>query len=409
MQISGGTPLTGPAFFGGSLALTNAYAGQPLWWDSILDNFGTPNGTSAIFLTELPSCLARNPQVILVGGLHNDAILGIPIATTYANYLSVVNQILARGIIPVLVLDPSMNSNLSSAFVTLAQLRSMIITYNNFIRYVAADKGLLTWDWHTPTLDKSSALGAVLSTMTDDSVHLNLLGNQAVALQGSTDLKSILGSAPQSILATDQNDAYDATYNPYGNLLALPLFLTGGGSVAGAWTGTMAQSWGSGTNIVGTGKTLALSLVTAPSGVGQAVQMAISGVSTGGNNNEIAYIFAPFNFQSSLPAGTIVEGWVDVDVSANSPFTQVWVKLAAGANQSYCNYMSGTPGYVAPGNPGTTAAWSATLYCGPMVIPATGFIGLNLTLQVQYNDVGGSFAGTAKWSRPAVRIVQNPY
>ena len=77
-------------------------------------------------------------------------------------------------------------------------------------------------------------------------------------------------------------------------------------------------------------------------------------------------------------------------------------KLVAGTNVSLGN-AAVNPGF--HDGPGPTVAWKGTIYIPPLRIPVTGYTGMILYLQCQFNDLANGFAGTVRWRRPTVRVV----
>lgn len=412
-QPTGGTYGISPTLNAASISLLNVYAGQP-WYFTSADNFASASGTSTTMLQHINACLARRPQIIFVGGLHNDIISGISLSTSQTQYTLIIKKIINAGIIPVCILDPSINTTESYSG-TLAQLRQGITNMNNFIRYTAANYGLLTWDWHTPTLDLTNAAGPVLASYTSDSIHLNTAGQSAVAVQGLIDLAQIIGPPLQGALVVNQDDLYDPTYNPYGNLLTDSQFLASVNNTPTGMTG-QAPGWHGGQTGVfpspDTGKVFASSIVTSADGIGSWWQVAISGTGLTSGSNQETWLSPP-TFGSTLSAGTYVEGWVQVKISANSPFSAVMIKLVAGANISVGNYstFTGEGGT----DPGTTNAWSGTIYVPPLQIPASGFSFFTANLLANFNDssvapgANGLFTGTVQFRRPTFRIVNPTY
>lgn len=407
-QTSSGTDFTSPELNSASVNLVNTLSGKCWYYDPQLDNFGTGGGTSLTMMASLPALIARAPNIAFLQGGHNDFIdYGASyLPTLIANWESMIAQLRAVGITPVLILDPPINSIENSTVVTLAQLRQLDIEFNQWKRYYATDNGLLVWDWNTPLINLTDPAGSYNTGMSDDGIHPNWLGNMAVAERGLTDLKSIIGT-PTTALITNQNDAYDPTYNTYGSLLTAPLFLTDYTGLAGGFTGTGPTSWTLSSS-GDAGKTFTSSLVASSDGIGQWWQAAISGTPTTVNAMASNSTWLQQAFGTTLAAGTTIEGWVQFTVSSNSPFSAVFAKMISGANSSIGNWWGTNVAGWTTYSAGPTYTYTGTIYIPPMTLPA-GFSNVVLYLQDTYLDPAGTFTGTIQWRRPTIRIVQNPY
>jgi len=397
---------TSPEIDHAAVAMLDFLAGWPWYFDNELDNGGVNGATSLTDLSNMPQILNRHPQIVFIGGPHNDAISGLALATTESDIETMTQMVQKCGAIPVLIIDPSINSNESSTYVTLSQLRKEVIQYNNFERWWAADQGILTWDWYSPTIDPTTGTGSVITTDTDDSIHPNFAGNFAIGQQGLIDLKSILGSPNNISLETSAWDGYDATYNIFGNLLAAPIFSSSTAS-SGCVTGVVPTSWsyacagftnGSGNSVVG-------SLVTSTDGIANWAQVVISGTSTGGATT--AGFDLQQNITANIAAGEYLEGWVQVNVLANSPFSDFLAKIKCGANTSIAMNNAITDVSTNPG-PNVSYSYSGTIWIPPVIVP-TAQTSCFFYLETHWNASANNFVGTIQFRRPAMRIVQNPY
>ncbi len=401
-QSGSGVSRTSPSLNAGSVALLNVLAGLPWAFDPQLDNFGRGFGTSETMLASLPKLIARHPDVAFLQGGHNDFIAH---GASYhdvlvANWQSLIGQLQAAGIRPVLVLDPPIDSVEASAFVSLPQLRALDIRLNDWKRHYATAHGLLVWDWWTALAGGGGAEAAYCALCTDDGVHANFYGNMAVARQGLTDLRPLLGAS--TAMLADRGDA--AADQPGGNLLDNALFASAQAEhFPGFAPGSAPLGWAAGANVAGTGKTVAGSVHDGPGGA-RSFRIDVAGAGSGGKRQQV-FLVDHCKTPAALRPGTVVEGWVQVRVASASPFSAVYARLAAGGNWSQGNYWGrGVAGWAAY-SAGPTTGWSGIIHLAPLVVPTSGVAEITLTLQAEFNDVAGTFTGSVEFSRPALRIV----
>ncbi len=402
-QSGSGVSRTSPSINAGSVALLNVLAGLPWSFDPQLDNFGRGFGTSETMLASLPKLIARHPDVAFLQGGHNDFIAHGAgyYDTLVANWQSLIGQLRASGIRPVLVLDPPMDSVEASTFVSLPQLRALDIRLNDWKRDYARAQGLLVWDWWTALAGGRGATAAYCALCSDDGVHANFYGNMAVARQGLTDLRPLLGASTARLAELDD----PAADRPGGNLLGNALFASVEAQHSpGFVPGGAPLGWTPGATIVGAGKTVAGAVIEASRGE-RSFRIVVSGAGAGGGKRQQVFLVGRCTAPAALRPGTLVEGWVRVRVASESPFSAVYARLAAGGNWSQGNYWGrGVAGWAAY-SPGPTTGWSGIIHLAPLVVPDAGVPEISLTLQAEFNDVAGTFAGTVEFSRPALRIV----
>ncbi len=393
-----GTDYVNTSYEDGALGLLNNLMGNPFYWDPVQDNLAQSGGTTTTMLASMPSVLARHPQVVFVGGPHNDALNGIPLSTTRSNLLAIISMIQQCGAKPVLILDPSNNTNEGSSYVTLTQFRNAIIQYNAMDREIAQDQGILTWDWFTPTLNPSDGSVNTSYMSVTSQPHLNYAGAFVVAMQGEKDLATILSSPVTLSLATSPVDSYDATNNIYGNLLTNPLFSSTTAASA-PFSGVVPTSWTVNNAMTGTGETVTGSTITPSDGIGNWFQFVVSGPTSGGNNAELVTLTQGV----TVTAGSYYEAWDQVNVPANSPFNNLGLKLLCGANSSNAG-LQATPGF--DNSAGPSVAFTKIMQTPPVLVPV-GTTTCTISLRMEWNDVANNFSGTWQVRRPSIRLV--PY
>jgi hypothetical protein len=215
-------------------------------------------------------------------------------------------------------------------------------------------------------------------------------------------------------------DTYDATYNPYGNLLTNGLFWTGSGGNNGATglTGVIPSGFTIIDGGVGTGGSAVASVVASSDGIGQWFQLAFSGAVAGGSTGAVYYLYQAQNESGMYAPGDVLESWCNVSVSANSPFNQLTMTLVEqNKDNSKIGGFCGFPGLgsAAPlANGGVTYAWSGVLRSAPFVVPGdaigSGTRQFMTTLAVGFDSSpggfnSGAFSGTVKFRRWTVRKV----
>jgi len=415
-QSSSGIDLISPSLNSASVSLVDVLAGQPWSLDPQLDNFGSGGGTSETMLASLPALIARRPDIAFLQGGHNDFIVHGAgyFDRLVANWTDMVQQLRRAGIRPILILDPPIDSVEGSTVVTLPELRSLDLRMNEWKRSYGGAHGILVWNWNTPLAEPGETAGGFCKRCSDDGVHPNFYGNMAVARQGLRDLAPILGASIRGATAAlrtgaarigESSDAYHPDRNPTGNLLANPLFRRSyTGALFGFAQGTYPSGWNPGSALVAAGKTVT-GAVTPTEGGALAFQISVSGRASGGGH-QMVYLGQRCEACAVLPAGTVVEGWVKVEVGANSPFSAVFAKAVAGGNVSLGNYWGhGIAGW-STYSPGPMTAWSGLIHIPPLAVPRSGFDMLTFYVQAEFDDGAGDFAGNVRFSRPALRVVR---
>lgn len=208
---------------------------------------GTGNtSTSWHIANQLPQVLAAKPNLVVWFGGTNDNNAGnfdgivVPAATTLANYAYVAQQLLNTGASLMLFTIPprgpySVAQEQNIEFVNQG-IRALPATYNNVMVVDAAQ--LL--------VDHTSATGAPLASLfTTDLVHLNPSGAYIVGTAAANMISSrILPRNP--IENNGVSNTYNATINPFGNLLGSISEVQGTGGTFGSdttVTGTIASGW----------------------------------------------------------------------------------------------------------------------------------------------------------------------
>jgi hypothetical protein len=259
-------------------------------------------------------------------------------------------------------------------------------------------------------VDASASGGGFAAGMVNagDNIHPGYKGAMAAAKQGLLDLAGIL-PPPTTALINNIGDIYDATYSPNGNMYTNPMFYTSGSALSGVLSGTGPASWAiSRTSGAAAGGTIAVSLVASADGLGQWCQLAVSGATTGGTTAEQITFLQQINAGAGTYAtGDTVEAWMEVNVLANSPFTQIVIQVAD--NNGVTNNVS-IPSAGNQASAGETTgpayAWTGIVRMPPYTVSAYGGSGTqNLATQinVKWDGSGNNFSGTVQFRRPTLR------
>ena len=149
-------------------------------WPSLLDardpyltldhNAGLPGDTTSGMVHRLGSDVwPYSPNYVFILGGTNDVGTGVSIWTTVANIKTMVAQVKARKLVPVLLLVPPGSYSGQN---------TKIDALNGQIAYIANVNKILYVDIHTPL---SNSAGAIQSRYTSDGLHFSSLGVSLVA------------------------------------------------------------------------------------------------------------------------------------------------------------------------------------------------------------------------------------
>lgn len=259
---------------------------------SIRDNkrYGNNSGVGGYDLDEILTHIENNirtwPEkyIILLAGT-NELNSGTSLANMIIKYTAILNKLENYNRIPIILTIPPRNAvdganDWSATGTTAAQKRSILSSFNQWMKSYARENGIICVDIHSVLVNQT---GDLITGFSSDSVHLNGRGSYPAAKEFIRVIGDIF---PKGI--TGQRcgyDAYDATYNPYGNILNGDLSGTGGafsaGSGAGTVTGTLPDNFQLAKN-TSTTTSVAASIVARPDGKsGQAIKLDFTSLGTG--------------------------------------------------------------------------------------------------------------------------------
>lgn len=180
----------------------------------------------------LPNVLAlsQTPGACIVMAGANDVDQGVPISTSVANLESITTQLLAKGIVPILVVVPPDQYTAGKNAATEA--------WNAWVRQYAAAECLPLLDAYTPVADSA---GNWLPGYTSDYINPNMWGSAAIADQALAD--GLANLFPQNKTVFTSTTSTDAT-NLFGSGTGLNygVFTTSSNGL-----GTGLTQYGSGT------------------------------------------------------------------------------------------------------------------------------------------------------------------
>lgn len=180
--------------------------------------------TSSMLARIQTDVIAFNPDIcVLEVVTPNDIGQSLTLEQSKANIISMINQVVAAGIRPIVCTGPP--SDTTAVRDRLNQTSAWLIEYANA-------RGIAVLDLYTPLVDPAD--GTYLSAYTADGVHPNAAGQEAVAAYLNTHLPRDLNEVP--LLSRNAGDVT--------NLLLNGVFIGDSNSdgVANSWTGVSLAS-----------------------------------------------------------------------------------------------------------------------------------------------------------------------
>ncbi len=230
--------------------------------------------TVADTIAQMRSLVAVSPKcsaVFILTGTNTFNANGTALSA-WSSLVETLNIAISNGIRPIVILDPPRQQSTFSPGAN-AALQSMY--FNEMIRRNAYAYGYIAIDL-TPTLaNPASSTGDPFTGYYSDGIHFLEKG----AILGAKEAASYFNTKPVRGLGS-RRDTYDATNNPYGNLLSNGLMQGTGGTNGNAGaSGTVPDSWRN-LNNGGTGTSVASIVSRTDGGAGNWVQLAITSAGT---------------------------------------------------------------------------------------------------------------------------------
>jgi lysophospholipase L1-like esterase len=213
-----------------------AHYGKRFYTDPSLE-FGIAGQTTSYYLTtEVPQIIAAKPDILIVYCGTNDDNTYPVLTTSVANMQKADAQLSAAGIAVIhvgLVAQGSWNGakkQWMAEFNRQMWLQSLNPALN--VRYVDLN----------PTMSDYSTGLVVSGLLVGDNVHPSVLGGIAIAAAIEPVLDQLLPAIPDLQQLTD-DEAYDPTLNPSGNMLLNGMMTGTAGSALSPAAGAVATDW----------------------------------------------------------------------------------------------------------------------------------------------------------------------
>ena len=230
--------------------------------------------------------LSPSPSHVAILTGTNTFAAGTSAATAWAQLVPNIAACISRGIQPIIIFD--LPRQLSTW--TAANARQSF-QFNQIVRSNAGLYGALVVDPTQYLADSANSNGDPLSNYYYDGIHPATMGGYYIG-KAIADLISPLLPAPIAGFASN-GDTYNATDNPYGNILQNGLFTGTAGtntSSGGAASGTVASLWNNRT-LTGTGTSVASIVARSDGKPGNWQQLVLT--STGTSTYRFSLITAP--------------------------------------------------------------------------------------------------------------------
>lgn len=227
-------------------ALQNRW-GHRFYFDPAL-NKGVGGETSAQVLTRYNTDVAANYSrfdwlIIQCGA--NDATQAIAASTTVANIQTMADAAVKNGK-RVIIISPFPRSTWTGAASTTNSRNIMLNQRKRLADYVASTRNKVILidafpDLVNPASATSDPITSPIAAMAD-GLHASSGGMFSLAARR---MAAVLDAhvPPRPYRFSGAADAYDATHNPYGNLLSNAAFLTTSGGTISNGSGTMPSGW----------------------------------------------------------------------------------------------------------------------------------------------------------------------
>lgn len=327
-------------------------------WMPYTHNFGLGGDTTGGMLSRVPAVLSADPKpaFCMVHALTNDVATGVPFSTYTANLASIVDQLQAGGVVPVLMVPQPGRGDSTAILSGYARAHQWV---RNF---ALSRRGVILVDALDKLVDPAGTTYESLATVMADTRHLNVAGAHEMGKKLWAQLQAA-GVASRDLVLKSNVDTYDATNNPTGNLLANGMMTGTAGTTGGgdAWTGSLASSWQLVASL--TGGVVTPAKVTSNGKDWQ--QFTFSGTSTSGAGNIV--FFKDVSLLSDVSIGDKLEALLEVETDATSGIMTPAAYLRVTTAQGTVD----TIGHASSTGPGPTSAWSGVIRTNAFVVPAT--------------------------------------
>ncbi|MEG0062994.1 MAG: SGNH/GDSL hydrolase family protein [Pseudomonas sp.] len=400
---------TSRSWIGWAKILTGGRLMTPIWHDMNLypgweqgNNVGKPRGfrglNAGVSSDNAPNIFDRATylvnevecDIVVIDSGINDIGSGLTADEIHSLRVQTAEYLIANGRIVVLLTLPSAGENYYPAG---SPQRKKAQRVNNLARqWAAGKKNLYLFDWAEPMINFDDPTGVPKALHTVDGVHFAPRGAFAVGKKLAELFTTLLPISERRVWSPE--DLYDATMNPFGNLLPNPFCQGGAGVLDAGGTGAVANFYRGGLNS-GDGNAV-YSKVPKRSGRGQAQRVVV----TPGTIDTQA-LFRVSDITHTLAEGTWVQGSVEIDCDGWDGFRGIDLQIrdlaVGGLTTRACKAYDGFPH--------TAESWSGTIITPPFQIKAGG----QLRWRVEITAVGGAAgSGTVEVGACELRPVTDP-
>uniref|UniRef100_A0AAU6W077 GDSL-like lipase n=1 Tax=Pseudomonas phage Nican01 TaxID=3138540 RepID=A0AAU6W077_9CAUD len=382
---------TNRSWIGWAGILTNQRLITPIWRDMNLypgwetgNNVGKPRGfrglNAGVSSDNAPNILERATYlvnevecdiVVVDSGINdigNNSLTDVDIHNLRAQ---TADYLLANGKIVILL---TLLSPAATYYPIGSTQRRKMERVNNLARnWAAGKKNLYLFDWTEPMMDFNDPNGQPKPLHSVDGLHFAPRGAFAVG-KGLADLfMTLLPKAERRVWS--QEDVYEATLAPYGNLLSNAFCFGSAGTLDAGASGSVANFYRGGINS-GDG-TASYSKVVKRNGRGQAQRVVVTPGAT-----ETQALFRVSDITHNLPEGTWVQASVEIDCEAWDGYKGINLQIrdlaTGGLTCHACKVYDGFPN--------TAEAWSGTIVTPAIQVKAGG----QLRWRVEITSMAGA-------------------
>lgn len=361
-------------------------------------NGGVSGQTLAQIINRVPLMYAQyNPQLVVLDAGTND--MGVLTKEAIHNgRIWITEYFTSRGV-PVILL-PILSRGTTSWASGSAERKKAAWVNASARAYAAKSVGVYYYDWNRKWVDFSSANGVPRSGFSPDDIHFSTPGGVAVGEDFALFVQSILPEPNPRVWSPD--DKFDATHNPFGNLLTNPFCTGTGGSHGTGSTGTNGVATGMRSEISSGSATVVASKETRSDGRGDWQVLTY----TPGAADSLAYYrTSTADTTHTYPAGAWVQASVEVEIGSFNGWQGVSLYVKD----------NGTNGLIAygmePYDAGAgliklpTRAMNGLITTPPIQL-VSGSTSLRWRLEARIGSTGGGASGTGVLKVGAIELRQ---
>lgn len=382
---------TNRSWIGWAQILTNQRMFTPIWHDMNFypgweqgNNTSRPRGfrglNAGVSSDNAPNILERATYlvnqvecdiVVIDSGINDIGNNGLSDVDIHNLRAATADYLLANGKIVILL---TLLSPAATYYPIGSTQRRKMERVNNLARqWAAGKKNLYLFDWTEPMMDWTDPNGQPKPLHSVDGLHFAPRGAFAVGKGLAELFTTLLPKAERRVWS--QEDVYEATLAPFGNLLANPFCFGAAGTLDAGGTGAVSNFYRGGINS-GDGSAV-YSKVAKRNGRGQAQRVVITPGTT-----ETQALFRVSDITHGLPEGTWVQASIEVDCEAWDGFKGVNLQIRdLGTGGLTCHGCK-----VYDGFPNTAEAWSGTIVTPAIQVKAGG----QLRWRVEITSMAGA-------------------